>query len=262
MPPEPFPEPIISSPGDTICVEFDTNILLSGLTLDSGISSTGYTFAWSLGGTVIPGATASTYTITTVAPGDYTVVATSTSSLGCVSNVSNTFAVIQSGPAIASSPPYTISSAFDDNQIITINVVGFGIYEYSLDDGPFQSSNVFEHASLGAHLITVRDVKGNTSCGAIVISGAQTIDYPHFFTPNGDGYHDYWNVIGLEDQHNARLYIFDRYGKLLKQLSTDGPGWDGTFNGYLLPATDYWFKVEYLEQSQWKEFKSHFSLKR
>ncbi|MBC7440118.1 MAG: T9SS type B sorting domain-containing protein, partial [Flavobacterium sp.] len=40
------------------------------------------------------------------------------------------------------------------------------------------------------------------------------------------------------------------------------PGWDGTYNGYMLPSTDYWFKVEYLEQSQWKEFKSHFSLKR
>ena len=69
-------------------------------------------------------------------------------------------------------------------------------------------------------------------------------------------------MIGLENQHNARLYIFDRYGKLLKQLSTSGDGWDGTYNGYILPSTDYWFKVEYLEQSQWKEFKAHFSLKR
>jgi hypothetical protein len=38
-------------------------------------------------------------------------------------------------------------------------VVGFGIYEYSLDDGPFQSSNVFEYVSLGEHIIIVRDVK-------------------------------------------------------------------------------------------------------
>uniref|UniRef100_UPI0025EA0863 T9SS type B sorting domain-containing protein n=1 Tax=Flavobacterium sp. TaxID=239 RepID=UPI0025EA0863 len=261
---EPLPEPIISSPRDNICVQYDTNQLLSGLTLDSGISSTGYTFAWSLGGTVIPGATGSTYIVNTVAAGDYTVVATSTSSLACVSNVSNTFTVIQSGPAQFSEPPYTISNDFSDNQIITVNVVGFGVYEYSLDDGPFQSSNVFEHTSLGEHTITVRDVKGNTSCGEIVIDGVQAIDYPHYFSPNGDGIHDTWNVIGLEDQPFARLYIFDRYAKLLKQLSTDGPGWDGTYNGHLLPADDYWFKVEYLDQSKtrWKEFKSHFTLKR
>jgi gliding motility-associated-like protein len=261
---EPLPKPVISSPSDTICVDYATNVLLSGLTLDSGITNANHTFAWSLGGTVIPGATGSTYTINNVAPGNYTVVATSTSSLACVSDVSNTFTVIQSGPAIASSPPFTVSNAFNDNQVITVNVVGFGVYEYSLDDGPYQSSNVFEHASLGEHTISVRDVRGNTTCGEIVIIGAQTIDYPHYFTPNGDGVHDTWNVIGLEDQPFARLYIFDRYGKLLKQLSTDGPGWDGTFNGYLLPSTDYWFKVEYLDQTKtrWREFKSHFTLKR
>ena len=259
---EQLAEPIISSPRDTICVEYATNVLLSGLALDSGITSPNYTFTWSLGGVVIPGATDSTYNINTVAPGDYIVVATSTSSLGCMSNVSNTFNVIQSGPALVSEPPYTVSNAFDDNQIITINVVGFGVYEYSLDDGPFQSSNIFEYASLGEHTITIRDVKGNTSCGEIVIDGVQTIDYPHYFTPNGDGYHDTWNVIGLENQHYAKLYIFDRYGKLLKQLSTDSDGWDGTYNDHLLPADDYWFKVEYTEQTQWKEFKSHFTLKR
>ncbi|MEO5777716.1 MAG: T9SS type B sorting domain-containing protein, partial [Flavobacterium sp.] len=261
---EPLPEPVIASPVNTICVDFATNVLLSGLTLDSGITSPNYTFTWSLGGTIIPGATGSAYTINTVAPGDYTVIVTSTSSLACVSDVSNPFTVIQSGPAQFSEPPFTISNAFDDNQIITVNVVGFGVYEYSLDDGPFQSSNIFEHASLGEHTITVRDVKGNTSCGEIAIDGVQAIDYPHYFTPNGDGIHDTWNVIGLEDQPYARLYIFDRYGKLLKQLSTDGPGWDGTFNGYMLPSTDYWFKVEYLDQTKtrWKEFKSHFTLKR
>ena len=261
---EQLAEPIISSPTNNICVDYATNVLLSGLTLDSGITSPNYTFAWSLDGTVIPGAISSTYTINTVAPGDYTVVATSTSSLACVSNISNAFTVIQSGPAQFAEPPYTITNDFSDNQIITVNVVGFGVYEYSLDDGPFQSSNVFEHASLGEHTITVRDVKGNTSCGEIVIDGVQSIDYPHYFTPNGDGIHDTWNVIGLEDQPFARLYIFDRYGKFLKQLSTTGNGWDGTYNDRMLPSDDYWFKLEYLDQTKtrWKEFKSHFTLKR
>jgi gliding motility-associated-like protein len=57
---------------------------------------------------------------------------------------------------------------------------------------------------------------------------------------------------------------FDRYGKLLKQLSPviGSNGWDGTFNGEVLPSTDYWFKVEYKEANTNKEFKAHFSLKR
>ena len=45
-------------------------------------------------------------------------------------------------------------------------------------------------------------------------------------------------------------------------MSPDSLGWDGTFNGELLPSTDYWFKVEYNEDNIRKEFKSHFSLKR
>ena len=56
--------------------------------------------------------------------------------------------------------------------------------------------------------------------------------------------------------------IFDRYGKFLKQISPNGEGWNGIFNGYYMPADDYWFVIHYLENNTIKEFKSHFSLKR
>ena len=64
--------------------------------------------------------------------------------------------------------------------------------------------------------------------------------------------------------HISLIYIFDRYGKLLKQLSPLGSGWDGTFNGKPLPATDYWFTVKYEEPGTEiiKTFRAHFSLKR
>ncbi|WP_299127356.1 T9SS type B sorting domain-containing protein, partial [uncultured Winogradskyella sp.] len=45
-----------------------------------------------------------------------------------------------------------------------------------------------------------------------------------------------------------------------------GPGWDGTFNGSLMPTNDYWFTVEYDALTdgsvQRKEFRAHFALKR
>uniref|UniRef100_UPI0037C14152 T9SS type B sorting domain-containing protein n=1 Tax=Flavobacterium sp. TaxID=239 RepID=UPI0037C14152 len=86
---------------------------------------------------------------------------------------------------------------------------------------------------------------------------------PTYFTPNGDGINDTWNIVGL-NQANAKLYIFDRYGKLLKQLSpTDtSQGWDGTYNQQLLPSTDYWFTLDYTENGVAKQFKAHFSLNR
>jgi gliding motility-associated-like protein len=81
------------------------------------------------------------------------------------------------------------------------------------------------------------------------------------FCFRNDGFNDYWNIF-LPIEYNGLISIFDRYGKLLKQLNTHGQVWDGTFNNNPLPSSDYWFKVEYTENNQRKEFKSHFSLKR
>ncbi|WP_284651612.1 T9SS type B sorting domain-containing protein, partial [Flavobacterium terrisoli] len=161
---------------------------------------------------------------------------------------------------------YTVTNAFAENQIITVTNEGYGIYEYSLDDGPRQTSNVFENVSLGVHTIYVWDVRDpDYSCGVELIGNVQVIDYPHYFTPNGDGIHENWNVTGLDNDNYAdqtKIYIFDRYGKLIKQISPMSPGWDGTFNGHPLPSTDYWFTVDYPENGTMKQFKAHFSLKR
>ncbi|NJM78616.1 MAG: T9SS type B sorting domain-containing protein [Flavobacterium sp.] len=95
-----------------------------------------------------------------------------------------------------------------------------------------------------------------------MVKEIEVIDYPKFFTPNGDGFNDTWNIFGLSSIPNTKIFIFDRYGKLIKQISPAGLGWDGSFNGEQLPSTDYWFTVEYEENQQAKVFKAHFALKR
>lgn len=154
-----------------------------------------------------------------------------------------------------------VTQAFSKNQKITITPIAAGNdYLYQLNDGSFQKSPVFENVSAGYHSVTVQDAAG---CGnAITKNNILVIDYPRFFTPNNDGYNDTWNISPLKDQSASRIYIYDRYGKLLKEISTKGTGWNGTYKGQLLPATDYWFTVEYEEQGIVKKFKSHFSLKR
>jgi gliding motility-associated-like protein len=64
------------------------------------------------------------------------------------------------------------------------------------------------------------------------------------------------------NQPYAKIYIFDRSGKLLKQLSPTTEGWDGTYNGRLMPSDDYWFTVDYQEGVNTKQFKAHFAMKR
>ena len=181
---------------------------------------------------------------------------------GCVSEPT-TAEVIYSQQAVVT---YQVSNYFSENQTITVIATGVttpnqnnGNYLYSIDYGPFQTSNVFTNVSSGWHYITVQDTNGclDTTIQAFII------DYPKFFTPNGDGQNDTWNIFSLRDVNpNAKIYIFDRYGKFIKQISPLGVGWDGTFNGEALPSTDYWFSVEYEEQGDAKVFRAHFSLKR
>jgi gliding motility-associated-like protein len=149
------------------------------------------------------------------------------------------------------------SEAFSDNPTITVTVVGGeGPFFYQLDDFGFQASNVFTNVTPGLHTITVVDDSLCTNLTASVT----IINYPKFFTPNGDGFNDTWNILGVDGA--SKIYIFDRYGKLMKQISPLGTGWDGTYNGQPAFSSDYWFLIHYLENGIPKTFQSHFSLKR
>ena len=87
------------------------------------------------------------------------------------------------------------------------------------------------------------------------------VKLPKSFTPNNDGHHDTWQVVGVSGtlQPNSKILIYNRYGKLLKQLSPLSNGWDGTFSGKVLPNDDYWFAVKLQDG---RIFKNHFTLKR
>lgn len=143
------------------------------------------------------------------------------------------------------------------NNTVTILTTGLGNYEYSLDGIHYQDTPTFEHLDEGEYTVYVQDKNG---CG-ITTEVFYILNYPKYFTPNGDGYNDYWNIKNLDKRglQNSKIYIFDRFGKLVKQVTPNGLGWDGTFDGHPLPATDYWFV---LELTNGKTIKGHFALKR
>ena len=128
-------------------------------------------------------------------------------------------------------------------------------YEFSIDGNLYQNSAKFTRVPKGNYNAYIR----NTTTCEYATYPFTILDYPSFFTPNGDGSNDVWKITDLDNYPTAVIYIYDRYGKLLKQLNSLSNGWNGTLNGYLLPADDYWFRL-ILNENQ--VINGHFSLKR
>ena len=245
-----LPEP---TPADgIICIDSETGTLLNSYTMYSGLSSSTTRFEWTDAAGAIVG-TGNSYTA--VLPGVYTLVATN-GATGCDS-MPVTVTVSASEPAIVT---YTVSEDFAAHQSITVVATGVGgDYEYQLDAGPYQDSPVFENVNSGIHTVSVRDKNG---CG-YASSEALVLNYPKFFTPNGDGHNDTWNIRDLSNQPTASITIFDRYGKIIRQIKPSSEGWDGTYNGHVMSSDDYWFSLTYVDENLVnREFKSHFAMKR
>lgn len=207
------------------------------------VADSGYTsYLWNTGET--------TQSIAVSSAGTYTV--TIENSNGCTTT--KTFTVVTSEIATIEA---IVINGLDENNSVEIIVSGNGNYLYSLDGVNYQESNVFYNLNQGDYFVFVLDTN---QCGT---AGKEftMIGIPKFFTPNDDGINDFWNIKGLKAGTNSKstVSIFNRYGKLIKQISAVGKGWDGKVNGIASMSDDYWFLVT-LEDGN--TAKGHFALKR
>ena len=243
------PIPKINPLENRIICEDSTN---SSIVLDAGNlapdSVSDFAYLWSTNET--------TPTITVTKQGDYTVIVKNKS--GCTADHKS----IVTMSYLARIKNIIVNDLQSANKVI-IEVTNPNSYQYMLqfENGsviPFQNSPVFENVPGGIHELIIENLDG---CGQINENFA-VISVPIFFTPNGDGFNDYWNVKGILSgfDTNSSIYIYDRYGKFLKQwFLSSNEGWDGTFNGAQLPADDYWYTIKFENK---RESKGHFSLKR
>lgn len=210
-----------------------------------------FNYSWDTGET--------TPTIAVNTAGTYTLTATNTLNGETCSDTQVVTVVISKTPEIAS---IETNDLLGNVTTVTITTTEVGAFEYQLDDGDFQIENKFTDVIAGSHRITVNDLRG---CGAVTES-IVVVGFKKFFTPNGDDANDLWQIEGISELEEPIVVIFDRYGKLLTQLTRDSQGWDGTFEGILMPSTDYWFKLSYVDiegtRRSAKYLQSHFSLKR
>ena len=238
-----------------LCVDTNGTEVLGPLEITTGLSNSDYIFIWrDDAGAVVE--TTSSYIPTEA--GVYTLeVFDALLATQCAAPI-EVFTVIESSPPTVTAVVTT--QAFADTHIVEVTATGLGDYEYNIDQGPWQGTGIFVGVNPGERVVNVRDLNGCGVGQAVVF----IIDYPKYFTPNGDGYHDSWNILSVSNQLSAKIQIFDRYGKLLKEIRPSSDGWDGTYNGAMLPSSDYWFVLYYNEPVTGEPtlLNAHFTLKR
>jgi gliding motility-associated-like protein len=189
--------------------------------------------------------------------GTYTLTATGLGALACTT--SKSIEVLTSELAKLTEKDIVIGgfSSTENTVEILVDNLGVGDYEYAIGNSDFQNEPFFTQIRPGLQTVYVRDRLG---CGVSLVQ-VGVVGYYKYFSPNNDGINDTWQILGLKTTFNSQsnVYIYDRYGRFLTQISGPDESWDGSYQGSPLPADDYWFRLE-LEDG--RVYTGHFSLMR
>jgi len=242
--------------GGVICVDSETKQTTNPFLLESGLDPAIFRVNWYLDNLLV--GTGENYSA--IKAGTYTVETVKlTADVGADCNYNPTQVIVKE--SIPKAEVYFLTNPFTSPTNIRVDITekGFGNYDYRLNNGSYQTSNLFHGLDFGEHTVYVRDLSG--ICTSEIAIQINVINYPYFFTPNGDGTNDYWNIPDLSNHPEAIISIFNRYGKVVAKIEPTSIGWNGILlDGTRAPSTDYWFKVEFIFQGKSTVFASNFSL--
>lgn len=193
------------------------------LILDAGVGFTGY--EWN----TIPPQFNQKAVVTK--PGKYSVKLTNAN--GCKT--------IQFVNVVAGVTPNITNVKSGENFLEIFAEEGNPPYLYSLDNIKWQTSNIFTNLKAGIYQVFVKSQ--TNSCTAVAKSAVLFI--PNVITPNQDRFNDVWRVGNIEYFANAKLSIYDRFGrKVFYAEDVSKFNWDGFYMGRSLPSDTYWYILE------------------
>ena len=126
---------------------------------------------------------------------------------------------------------------------VTLNASG--VYDQLLwwDNSNGQSVTVQKS---GKYWVTASYINGCKSSDTIwIVDGEKKeIELVTVFTPNGDGYNDYFVIRNVQNYQPVKLSIYNRWGDELYSSSNYQNNWDGTYKGKHLPEGSYYYILE------------------
>ena len=189
-----------------------------------------YTYLWSPGGE----ATAS---VTGLPPGTYGL--NIKDNAGADTTVSFVVGPIPMANDTASAIEFPFCDA---NGSIVLSISGgTGAYQYAWSNG---SPNVgISQLAAGDYSVIVTDANSCTAAFSFSLLEKKCfVDPTSYFTPNGDGFNDTWQIANSQFFPDARLIVFDRWGMKVYEHKGTYEEWDGkSFLGVAVPDAAYYY---------------------
>ncbi len=187
--------------------------------------------------------------------GSYLVSHTAISSFGCVDSVSRHIQ-IYGNPEFNLLRKDSTKVYFDDTVYFASGGSAYLLVENATafdsiiwPDG--KNSPDYNLSQEGKQTVTVyQNVCSSFTSYIGAISGGIT-PYPsnstkvmNLFTPNGDGYNDYWVINSKDITFPIKVNIYNRFGKLVYRSDNYQNDWNGYYNGNILPKGTYYYIIK------------------
>ena len=235
----------------------DSMLCKGGTTLNAS-SFEASTYSWTIEGSPVVLGTASTFSVPAV--------------IATTEPIVTTYKVVMTRGKCTAERLFTVtvttvprilridSIGYLDRKIVVNENYGTPPFKFGVDGQLSDFPEKF-NLHLGNHTFFVEDALNCKSKDSMHVIKARQPIFPSFFSPNGDGIHDTWEIENLSEYYpNAIVEIFDRSGRLVAKYRGADIGWDGTSNGESMPSTDYWYSVD--EEGLDRVFVGHFTLRR
>jgi len=144
---------------------------------------------------------------------------------------------------VASNP--VVAMTYDCNtQTVTALPEGMQEYNFFLngisaqqgESNTYMSTAIINNDSIMVYLTNKYGCAGSDT---LIVDCKVETELPNAFTPNGDGYDDLFPTASYIESVYY-LVIFDRWGLKLYEGNS---GWDGKYNGKLVPPGTYYYKI-------------------
>lgn len=198
------------------------------------------------------------------AGGCYDISLTATDNNGCVgTTMQNDLVCVIPDPIAQFQPNNAVQSTIDPTFQFFNMSTNATTYAWEFGDNSISTQTSPSHtysAEPGSYLVQLVAYNSagctDTAWVSVLVEEDQIFFIPNTFTPNGDESNNTFAPVFTSgvDESNFSLMIFNRWGETLFETKDPAIGWDGTYNGRVVPAGTYVWVLRFKDPEDDKKF--------